>query len=367
MAHAKRLCAFVCSLMCTRGALGTRLLTGGDWAIGIFSALLDRGCLGHAFAVGMVVGAVKGDLICESDHLETVVGELVQLCAWEKRCRGEMAVVEGAIECLSVLRHKFGPEAMMCVPRASALVLWSCGEEGAARVVEMLRRSNKSLETCEMVLVLYATWWGGMGHVDKLLKEARIEEEWERGVWITALVRQMSLLTESEIGRLFTGGAMVELVPGEGSRTVRFANLGARAVMVLLRCQEITEQVCVDEMVVVRGVRALCKAFLKADERRGKDLIRLLKELLSLITECYDEEVLYVEKFPVLVEVLTETSVELVRKIRKCLEDRAREGHETITNEVNRLIDMMQLLKDGNSVSRTVCTSSIAILSGSDP
>lgn len=363
-AQLHRLCAFVRCLIQKRGDLGVRLLRGGDWLKGVAEALLDKGCLHQGIAIGRVVDEIEGEVICESEEINAVVRKLGQLCSLEKRCQGEMSVVDGAMDCLGFLRRKFHGKGMMWRADVCWLVPWGCGERDVDRIVGVVRRSKAGLERCELVIVLCALWRGEVGAVDEVLRKAEITEGWGRDVWITALVRQMDLLTVSEIERLFKRGIMVELVPGDGGRMLRFAILGVRALMVLLSCQEITRQVCRDETGVIRGVRGVCKVLVRESERDGEDTVIFLRELIWLIAECFGEEAECLEKYPVLVEVLTETSLELARKSRKWLENGTKEGDKAAMAKVNGLVGVMQRLLERNPVCRKVCAVSLAVLRG---
>lgn len=364
-AQLQRLCAFMRCLMRKRGDLGVRLLRGCEWLSGVVEALLDKGCLHQAIEVGRVVDEVEGEVVCESENIGAVMRKLGRLCGVEKRIQGEMGVVDGAMDCLGVFRRKFEGRGMMWGADVCWLVSWGCGEGDIDRIAEMVKRSNGELEKCELVVVLCALWRGEVGWVDEVLRKAG-GKGWARDVWLAALVRQMGLLTTSEIERLFKRGIIVELVPGEGGRILRFAILGVQALKVLLSCQEITRQVCKDEMGMIRSVRGICVALVRAGEKDGEDAVILLRELMWLIAECFGEEAEYLKKYPVLAEVLTETSLELARKSRKGLENGLREGDGTATEKRNELAGMMQRLRERNGVCRKVCAVSLAVLRGVD-
>lgn len=326
-----RLSHFLALVVQCRNSNGVRLLRVRDWLQGLVIPLLRARCWDGLFVAVKAVDEVGGEFQGVCQGLGEVVRGLGAMVSAEKRWEGEMDAVEKGMECLRVLGSKFRGEGR----GAGWLVEWLM--EGQVTESAKTMMQWDSVEGCEIVVIICAV----RGEMDEVEQAARMSKGWEDSVWMTALARQMCLLTVQEVERLFGTKTLGFLVYGEGESNLKLARVGIRALTVLLVNCDVRESVCGDEGAPLRVLRGMCKAFLRVDQSIEK--LCLFSYLYEMADRSCRPGVKYFDTHgDVLGRILTEVLLEMTRRLRGVLGGDSSCEAETSHEEVEWFTDIMK-------------------------
>lgn len=397
-----RLCSLLSQLLISRYSSGVALVKVCSCLQYIVNPLLaeDSAGIGYAIIKSCAVASNGNNRIFLELHREVVlftVKLLVINCSFEKRWSGKMHLVEGAREGLGVLMRNLSSAMAIAVLSnfrtfAPWRVAWQVRDfphdvqaalEGSRQLSQVLACSETEqkhlpLRQCEICILFFTSsiehWeegqvllkaWDRSGVQSDIADRSQIRE-----IWLTALARQMPLLTTVEMTTLFTNvlhgflpRALFRHQCQMHPRTLcvgcekwccfmAFARLGIRALMLLLSSTEVCEAVSSDEFASLRVLRALCSVFVTLTALRQEMLppafvcASLFTELHLMVSQCNANHYSYILKNDEITDVLTMTLLQIARNftMRDQQDDLAQVQHlETMRRTVHMSSESNQL------------------------